>query len=324
MTFTEALKAGQTKYGEPDKVVTTHISNVFIFGEKVLKVYKQENFFFADLLTFESRKAFYEEDFFWNNTASPEVYLNLWGVRTVEGQYMFVSSEQGEDFVIEMSKIDDSKTLTKILLNGELTDTLAVDFIDSQVDTLATLTRERRQKLNHLFQRGLLEIMKDNTQSLFDWMLTEPKVSREDAETVKTLLMEGLEREIYFKSFSISDLSAAFDNNCDNLIVVNDKPSFIDILSPMEVWRVVDEYATISRTIVDIEVLQGEQVGLIARNTYSKYGRNIPKVAMLMHELRAAAIQWPYRYMIKQDDLAIKFGVYTKNKMQELKNEMNK
>ena len=89
-------------------------------------------------------------------------------------------------------------------------------------------------------------------------------------------------------------------------------------MSPMFVWRVVDEHATVSRTIVDLQVLGNGELGDTARAAYAKYQRDIPPTARLMHELRAACIQWPYRYMLKQDSMAVKFGAYAQKKMVEL------
>lgn len=322
MTFREALVAGQTEYGTPEKVATTFVSQVCIFKEKVLKVYKHEEFFFADLKGFKSRKAFYEEDFFWNNNASPEIYLHLWGIKEQDGVYELVPPSMGEDFVIEMSRIDDSFLLTKILQRGELTADQAEGFVVSLVDTLATLTRERRSKLDHLFQRGLYSIMVENTKSLHDWMLSEEQFDTNVAQDIADTLYEGLEKIPYFKEYPNEELSAAIDVNCDNLILLDGKPSYIDILSPMEVWRVVDEYASIARPITHIEAIQGLEMGKVARDAYAKFGRNIPKAAMLMHEVRGSAIQWPYRYMLGQPDLAKKFEKYTLQKLEELKAEL--
>lgn len=324
MIFTDALEKGMTRYGVPERVIDTLVSRVFIFEDRVIKVYRKEEFFFANLASFVPRKAFYEEDFFWNNNASPEVYLHLWGVVQEGEVFDFVPPNLGEDFAIEMSKIDDEQTLTKLLKRGEITTNHTKDFIASLVDTLAMLTRERRQKLDHLFQRGLYNIMVDNTQSLYDWMVSEKSFDETIAKEIFDTLSKSLEAVPYFKELPIEHLSAAFDNNCDNLILLNGKPSYIDILSPMEVWRVVDEYATVSRTIVDIEVIQSRELGKIARDAYSSYKRDLPKIAMLSHELRAAAIQWPYRYMINQPDLAEKYGEYTKEKLKELKDEIAK
>jgi aminoglycoside phosphotransferase family enzyme len=320
MRFVEALEAGTTEFGVPDRVITTFVSKLFIFGDRVLKIYKHDTYFFADLLNFESRREFFTEDFFYNNTAAPEIYLHLWGVKKTGGVFSLVPPSLGVDFVIEMSKIDDTQTLTKLLLTKKLSENHVVAFIDSLVDTLKTLTRERREKMNDLYEKGLLDIMRENTKSLEDWMHTqESKVQREDTAMVYSTLSKALERELYFKNIHIDELSAAIDNNSDNLILLNGKPSFIDIMPPMVVWRVVDEYATVARLIVDIEVLGTKELGDCARAAYAKYRRKIPLVVTLMHEIRAAAIQWPYRYMLGQDDIAERFASYTRKKETELR-----
>lgn len=322
MRFAEALEQGKTEFGTPDRVVKTRISCIFIFGEKVLKVYNHETTFFADLLNFEPRKAFYIEDFFYNNTAAPEIYLHLWGVQERDSAFTLVPPSAGEDFVIEMSKIDDSQTFTKLLNENKLSKEQIEAFVVSLVDTLATLTRERKEQLAPLYEQGLLSIMQGNAQSLHDWMISVPEVPKEMSDKVYTLLSKGLTEEAYFSDKG-TPLCAAIDNNCDNLILLNGHPSFIDIMPPMVVWRLVDEYATLSRLIVDAEVLGGKDLGDAARAAYAKYQRSIPERVRVMHELRAASIQWPYRYMLKQEDLAQKFGVYAEAKIKELEQLLN-
>jgi aminoglycoside phosphotransferase family enzyme len=322
MKYSEALAQGITEFGVPNRIVSTLISDVFFFGDKVIKVYKHNKHFFADLSSFESRKAFYEEDFFWNNTASPQIYLRLVGIKT--NDHSLVPLSEADDFFIEMKKIDDTQTLTKLLLRKEITVELAQAFIVRQVSVLKELTIQRREKLDYLFQRSLSTIMKDNTQSLFDWMSTVSDIDRGYVEEIRQLLSQAITTDDYFNKEDRYQLSAAFDNNCDNLLVIAGTPCFIDILSPMETWRVVDEYATISRTIVDLEVLHSLGLGQVARKTYSRYSGDISRVAMLAHELRAAAIQWPYRYMINQEDVAVLYGKYTMSKMVELRQELAK
>lgn len=320
MRFAEALEQGLVpEFGKPEKVVVTHISRIYLFAGRVLKIYNHEIAFFADLATFESRKAFYSEDFFYNNTAAPEIYLHLWGVQERNGAFTLVPPNMGEDFVIEMSRIDDSQTLTKLLINNSLTKDQAGLFVDSLVDTLAVLTKERRDPLRGLFDKGLYEIIKGNTKSLHEWMLGIPEnIPKEQSDKVFDLLSQGLEKEPYFKNALAKDLAAAIDNNCDNLLLLNGRPSFIDIMPSMVVWRVVDEYATVSRVIIDLEVLGNQELGEAARAAYAKYQRGIPPIARLMHELRAACIQWPYRYMLKQDNLAKKYSEHAQKTMIEL------
>ncbi len=325
MDLLEALKTGTVaEYGMPERAITTVISQLFIYKEKVVKVYKKEPFFFADLSNAVSRKEFVFEDFFWNNTAAPEIYRHLWGVVEKGGSLTLVPATQGEDFIIEMSRIDDSKTLTKLLSNASLRPELTAQFVDALVDILGVLTKERSAQLKHLFDKGLYAIMQEDIKSLRSWLYDSSEhIPKQTTDEIIEVLLRAFEKEPYFTSIDTLQLSAAIDNNSDNMLLVDGRPSFIDIMPPMDIWRVVDEYATISRLFVDIEVLGNKKLGDVARAAYAKYQRDIPPVACLMHELRAACIQWPYRYMLKQDDVAKKFGEYAQKKMAELETALS-
>jgi len=304
---------------KPDKVIITVISKLFICGDKVFKVYKHERFLFADLSTFESRKEFFFEDFFWNNTAAPEIYRHLWGVVEKDNGFVLVPPTQGTDFVIEMSRIDDSQVLTKLLLAGTLKKNQVEPFIDALVDTMRTLTKERRERLEHLFQKGHPYIMREDIESLGDFMSgVEEFISKKEVASITGLLQKALKQEAYFTNTTPNELSVAIDNNSDNLLLLDGKPSFIDILPPMEIWRVVDEYAAIARTIVDIEVHGGKKLGKVARKVYKKHDIGVPPRAKLIHELRAAGIQWSYRHTLNQHEIAEKFGDFVRLKMKEL------
>ncbi len=320
MDLMQALEVGTVgTYGKPERVITTVISKLFICGDTVLKVYKHEPFFFADLTDFNSRKEFIFEDFFWNNTTAPEVYRHLWGVKRQNGTSSLVPPTMGEDFIIEMSRIDDTQSLTKLLIDNTLTPAQVKQFIDVLVDTLAVLTRERRERLGHLFKKGLLQIMTEDVESMHLWLYdAQPYVTKKEADDIAGILRRAVAQEAYFAS--ATELGAAIDNNSDNLLLVDGHASFIDIMPPMVIWRVVDEYATIARTIVDIEVLGNHNLSAAARTAYAHYGRTLPPVAALVHEIRGACIPWSYRHNLNQNETAEKFGSYAKEKVQELKN----
>ena len=69
MQLYEALQQNKVKgFSKPEKEIETMISRVFVFENSAVKVYKWENFFFADLSDYEYRKKFYQDDFYWNNS----------------------------------------------------------------------------------------------------------------------------------------------------------------------------------------------------------------------------------------------------------------
>jgi len=320
MLLIEALEQGLVpELGKPEKIITTFISKLFIYSEQVFKVYKHEPFFFADLSAFKDRKGFFAEDFFWNNTAAPEIYQHLWGVKEQNGTFVLVPAGMGEDFMIEMRRIDDSKTLTKLLLAGKLSEEDAALFIDSLVDILRVLTRERRNELDHLFKKGLLQIMRDEMTSYHSWLEEgQSPIDKKEIASFIELLQRAVENIPYFTEMPEKLLSVTIDNNSSNVLILEGKPSYIDIMPPLEIWRVVDEYSTIARTVADMEVLGGQKLGNAAREAYRKYGRAVPQAAQLAYEIRGAGIQWTYRHQLGEHDVAERFGNYTKTKMKEL------
>ncbi|PIR83059.1 hypothetical protein COU19_02745 [Candidatus Kaiserbacteria bacterium CG10_big_fil_rev_8_21_14_0_10_56_12] len=81
--------------GKPDHVETV-ISNVFLFSDKVYKIYKSDNDFFNRNFNDISAKArrfdFTTADFEWNHQLSQEVYTALRGVRIIEKRCAFVDA----------------------------------------------------------------------------------------------------------------------------------------------------------------------------------------------------------------------------------------
>ena len=225
----------------------------------------------------------------------------------------------GEDFLIEMVKVDDTQTLCRLLQNQTLTPETTEAFIHMLVDRVTTLTRERKEKLQDIFSQGLYEVLKADIKTLHNWLSEQPTIGVENAEAVVKLLCESLRTVPYFKAASETDMVAAFDNNLENLLLLDEKPSCMDILLPMRIWRVADEYAVISRTIVDIEVLAGKGLSDVARQAYVSYGRMPDPLVQMTHETRAGAIQWAGRAYNNKPEMAKKYEVYTKEKMAALR-----
>jgi len=321
MRFAEALARGLVpEFGMPDKTITTLLSTLCLFGEKVIKVYKHEYFFFTDLADFDSRKEFYFEDFFWNNLMAPEIYLSLRGVTHAGGAYTVVDPEDGEDFFIEMSKIDDSTILTKTLLRG----LVSVDQIEHMTRTLVhklrLLTIERKEKLKSQFSQTLQDIQRRYIEDLRAWaILADPYVDTQETDKILDLVTKAVEKEEYFKSGSESKLSVVIDTNSDNLLFVEGKPSFIDIMPPKQDWKVTDEYFPISRLAMDAYVLGSTELGDAVHRVYSTFRPAPPPMVRLIYDIETALIQWPYRHMLDDHETAERYKQFLLPTVEELK-----
>ncbi len=305
----EAFEKGQvTEFGMPERVVETAISKLFFFGDRVVKVYKHGEYFFASLANKEARKKFYEDDFFWNQAFSPDIYLKL-------GKYE-------DDLYIEMKKIDGSKTLTNLLQQGVVTVDDMSRMTRALVERLRLITTKHPEKIEHQLERTFLATMKEDLQDLRQWLyLGEPHIKKADADSVVELLETAINKEPYFKE---GVLGAAIDNNCDNLLFLNGEPSFIDIMTPKENWRALDEYGTVARTAADAYVLGEKELGDAVHTAHRELADPLPPIALLVHEIRGACIQWPYRHMLGQHDVAEKFKNFVLKKVEELDSIMSR
>lgn len=320
MKLIEALEKGQMEeFGTPDKVIETAISKLFFFGDKVVKVYKHGKYFFANLDDLEPRRKFFQDDFFWNHTSSPEIYKELSGVRN--GTFEKVSVSEGDDFIILMNKIDGSATFTKLLAENKLSleDTRQMSI--ELIELLRVLTDKKLKDFRHLTGMGWRQLWKeDTTDSLRPWLdMVNEHIPKAEAGRVMNTLEDASVKEKYFTNYDENLFAVVIDNNCDNLLFLDGKPSFIDIMPPKEGWRIADEFSTVVRTAVDAYVIGGSKHGNAVYETYRKYRADAPENVKLIYEVRAALIQWPYRHMLGQHDLAEKFKDYVLPKIEQLK-----
>lgn len=317
MDLFAAISEGKFEhYGVPGKITETLLSHLFFFDNYVLKLYKHKKAFYGDLSDFTFRKEFYAEDFFWNNAFAPEIYLELIGVKNLSP----ISFDEGDDFLIKMKLIDDTQNLTNLLQQNKISVEDMAAMTAALTKKLRFLTKKRKDKLDYLFQRGWLSLQTDDLDDLQQWAyLAAEHIPKDTTDALVTLLKTYAKSEEYFINHDRALLSVAIDNNCDNLLFLHSKPSFIDIMTPKENWRVSDEYFNVVRTAVDGYTLGNKALGDIVYATYSKY-RNLPsKKVTLIYEIRSALIQWSYRHLINQHAVAEKFRDFTLEKAEELR-----
>ncbi|MEX0649397.1 MAG: hypothetical protein WD200_00155 [Candidatus Andersenbacteria bacterium] len=320
MDLLQTIKEGTfANYGIPKKVVDTLLSNLFFFEDRVLKVYKHKKAFYGDLADFDFRKEFYSEDFFWNHRFAPEIYLELLGVKQTVGSFSVVSFKEADDFLIEMAVIDDTQNLTNLLIGGTITAKHMQAVTGVLTEKLRALTGERKERLSHLFERGWPALQEEALDDLRQWAyLAEEYIPRKNTDAMIDLLKATAAKEPYFVNYDESLLSVAIDNNCDNLLLFKGKPSFIDIMTPKENWRVSDEYFTIVRTAVDAYVLGNKELGDAVYATYENYREAPPKDVTLIYEIRSGLIQWAYRHIISRHAQAQKYADFVLWKVKEL------
>lgn len=112
------------EFGTPAHIETV-ISNVFLFPERVYKIYKDNNAFFnehfRDISERASRFAFTKGDFEWNRALSPELYLELRAVKVGDNTVEYIDlPEQAEELVCVTKRMPENASFFSVLRSGDL------------------------------------------------------------------------------------------------------------------------------------------------------------------------------------------------------------
>ena len=168
-----ALKAPDFYPHRVEKVdfIQTHISSVFLTGERAYKLKKPVNFGFLDFSTIELRRRYCEAEVALNRRLAPDVYL---GVEPIvrDGDRLRLggasdsggSGDRGEvvDWLVVMRQLDQARLGVRVIERGELT----ARHVDQLVEQLVPFYR-RAPTGEGVDHWGTLEAMKVNTDENF-------------------------------------------------------------------------------------------------------------------------------------------------------------
>jgi aminoglycoside phosphotransferase family enzyme len=286
--------------GALPKHIITAISNVFIFKDKAYKIYKRDNDFFNksfnDLSKKENRFIFTRKDFEWNNRLSPEVYTKLRGVVLKDGAIVFTeSTEDSDELIIEMNKIDMSNQLMKRLIENRIS-----------LDDCLEIGRQFGERISHLPKlkatRTTYEDFLTRYQDLISWVGSVKNIPLDKAEKYLNFIKDFIES--HKDELNSKDLmGVCVDVHADNAVLTGKSFSLIDTYAPKEAWLHGYKFINIYRLATDIyaflgkeyfeKVLQGYE-----ETTHQKLPRKYDKFLVIYCEL----VTWPYQYMLSEKE----------------------
>lgn len=102
------------------ELVQTHISFVFIAGDRVYKVKKAVDFGFLDFTTLEKRKYYCEEELRLNRRLAPDAYLEVAEIVEDEAGKLRLGTGRTVDYAVVMKKLPLDRMLKKLLAEGKV------------------------------------------------------------------------------------------------------------------------------------------------------------------------------------------------------------
>lgn len=150
---------------QPPKVelVQTHISAIFIAGDRVYKIKKPVDFGFLDFTTLEKRKYFCEQELVLNRRLCPEIYLGVVEIRSKDGQ-VFIGQDQGEvvEYAVLMKKLPAEKMMDRLLAQGKVSPAL----IQKLAAKIASFHKQA-QSDEEISAYGQLQVIRQNIEENF-------------------------------------------------------------------------------------------------------------------------------------------------------------
>ena len=103
------------------RLITTHISWVFVTDHDVWKVKRPVDYGFVDYSTLERRQHFCHEELRANRRLAPDVYLDVVPIRVRDGLHGVTPTGTIVDYAVRMRRLDDAWSAESLLRGGRLT-----------------------------------------------------------------------------------------------------------------------------------------------------------------------------------------------------------
>lgn len=118
----------------PDDVIETHISKVFLSGDRAWKLKKAVRLPYVDFSTLEKRRVACEREVSLNRRTASDLYLGTRAVyRTGDGSLSFTGAGQPVEWLVEMRRFDSNQTFDRLVHSGGL----APETMDAVAETIA-------------------------------------------------------------------------------------------------------------------------------------------------------------------------------------------
>ena len=310
MDLITAAQTGKASHLFPSvqSSVDTNLSLLLFGKERVYKIYRRGVPFFEYLDDPDLRTAFYREDFSWNRSVSPSIYLQLCSVKKKSGQWNHCSEAEADDFYIEMQRMDETRNLTEMMLHGRITAQDLKNVAQHLLRSIKKLKQEKMASLESWVNRGWKEIMQQRLVSLKGFgESAPPSLEQKEHREVMNSFQNFFASHSYFSSIGRDALTVHMDNPSDNILLLEKGVASIDVLLPKEEWRVVEHWFNVGRLGADVSVLAGREA---ADLLYQEYAAGLPLPPKEILDFYAGTSAWMraiYFSILQKPQLAARY-----------------
>lgn len=269
--------------------IDTHISTVFLAGDRVLKLKKAVTLPFVDFAPLAARKAACEAEVRINARGAPDIYRGVLPVTRADGGALALGGKAGEpvDYVVEMRRFDQSTLFDRLAAAGRLDRRVMMDLADAVAAYHAGGTPDDR------FGGGdaMVATITGNRRS---FLANAPAVF--DAAAVEDLTTHSLAAARDLTPLLEARRAAGLVRRCHgdlhlrNIALHEGRPILFDAIEFNDDFAVIDTLYDLSFLLMDLDDRGLRRLANVVLNTYCERQPELEGLALLplFLSLRAA------------------------------------
>uniref|UniRef100_A0A7C5KFK5 Aminoglycoside phosphotransferase domain-containing protein n=1 Tax=Thermodesulfobium narugense TaxID=184064 RepID=A0A7C5KFK5_9BACT len=249
------------------KLITTHISYVFLTGKYVYKIKKPVNFGFLDFSTLENRKKFCEKEILLNSRINPNLYLGVLPISLINNSYILNSTENIVEYCIKMIELPQESLMSNLLLQNKVS--------QQDINRIAKKVVDFHKIANKIKDTQFVDSIKYNleenfrqTENIVNWLISKhnynliKKSSLNFFETHRSDFLDRMKGNLFVDGHG--------DLHSKNISIMPDDIYIFDCIEFNERFRIQDIASEVSFLSMDLDFNNRSDLSPIYINTYQQ------------------------------------------------------
>ncbi|MBI1182178.1 MAG: AAA family ATPase [Alphaproteobacteria bacterium] len=283
----EFLASGRAFGGAPVRHIETHISHVFLVGDRAWKLKRAVRFNFLDFSTAERRRDACDREVVLNRRTAPSLYLGIRPV-TWDERCLAIDGEGAPvDWLVEMRRFDERTLLHRCARSGHLTPELAADLVERVVAFHEAAERRLDKGTAAAMRRNARDVaanLREFGGGQFDLGAVDSWAQRIDQTLLSHAALIEQRREAGFVRQCHGDLHLA------NICIVDGEPTLFDCIEFSDDIACIDVLFDLAFLLMDLLFHGLHVIANLVLNRYLSATRDFGGLVLMpaMLSLRAA------------------------------------
>ncbi|MGJ3259356.1 MAG: AAA family ATPase [Rhodospirillales bacterium] len=261
------LTAALSENGTPPRIVTTHISIVFLSGDRVIKLKRAVKFPFLDFRTLEARHEACLREVEINRRTAPAIYKGVLPVTRDNDGLELDGGGEAIDWVVDMRRFDESLLFDRL---AAVDKGLRRPVIEDLADAIAAFHAKADVRENKGGADGIRRIAENNVRAfeeqdgsgIFDRV-------RVDAVTARTLeLIDDLSTELDARRDEGRVRACHGDLHLRNICLINGQPTLFDAIEFSTDFSDIDVLYDLAFLLMDLDFHDKRRLATFLFNRY--------------------------------------------------------